>query len=81
MIKEKQKIEMRETLSLLLIDGSEVQISYPEDCEEFGEVYGEMIDAIENGKWWNVGNWCSFTAKWKNNILQDLNCRLVVGSF
>ena len=77
---EKEIEKKIETLTLFLIDGSEVAISYPEDCEEWDEVYDEMKGAIESGAWWNVGNWNNFTAKWKNIPLQNLNCRLVVGS-
>ena len=72
--------QIKETLTLLLVDGNDIRISYPEDCEEFDEVYEEMIEAIENGRWWNVGNWCNFTAEWKGIPLQNLNCRLVIGS-
>lgn len=72
--------EVTETFTLLLNDGSEVIISYPGECEEFGEVYEEMIEAIESGRFWNVGNWCNFTASWKGRALSDLNCRLVIGS-
>ena len=70
-----------ETINLVLLDGSNVAISYPEDCEYFNEVYDEMIAAIENGEFWYVGNWTDWKAIWKTLPLQYLNCRLVVGSY
>lgn len=70
----------KETTTLLLLDGSTISISYPEDCDHFDEVYEEMIEAIEGGKFWNVGNWTFFTATYRGIPLQNINCRLVVGS-
>lgn len=69
-----------ETITLILLGGDTIEISYQDNVDEFDEVYQEMINAIEKGEYWNVGNWCNFTARYKDIPIQNINCKLVVGN-
>ena len=70
----------RETIKLVLLDGSTINISYPENTDYFDEPYNEMIDAIESGAYWNVGNWTEWKAEYRGFKLENINCKLVIGS-
>jgi len=66
-------------INLILVNGKEIEIWYPEDCDYFEEVYAEMENAIEMGSVWWVGNWTDWKATYMGERLDNINCALVVG--
>jgi hypothetical protein len=73
------KKKSMETMYLALVDGGEIDITFPSGCDYFEEVYSELINSIIGQKMWWIENWGEWRAVYKGINLSYINCRLVVG--
>lgn len=67
-----------DTISLVLENGDEIEITYPFDIAEgFLE---EMREAQSRDGFWNVGNYSQARAMYKGVHVSDVNMKRVIGT-
>lgn len=66
-----------ESMRLILENGEEIEITYPEDIIE--GLFEEMREAQTQDGFWNVGNYTQARAMYKGCKIDDVNMKRVVG--
>lgn len=66
-----------ESMRLILENGEEIEITYPEDIIE--GLFEEMREAQTRDGFWNVGNYTQARAMYKGCRIGDVNMKRVIG--
>lgn len=71
------KAAEKETMSLVLENGEEIQISYPTEIAD--GLFEEMQEAQSKDGFWWIGNYMDATAMYKGFSIDHINMKRVIG--